>query len=74
MVNKKQNFVKYMLNRQWHVPQKTANSNENISNGWLGAEQKGNVKMLQFNSSGVQDPLLTEQKAWKPCSYKIMFL
>jgi len=43
-------------------PQKTANSNENISNGWLGAEQKGNMKMLQFNSKWVQDPQLTEQK------------
>jgi hypothetical protein len=43
-------------------PQKTANSNENISNGWLGAEQKGNMKILQFNSKWVQDPQLTEQK------------
>jgi hypothetical protein len=53
-------------------PRNTANSNENISNGWLGAEQKGNMKMLQFNSSGVQVPQLTEQKALKQCPYKIM--
>jgi len=53
---------------------KTANSNENISNGWLGAKQKGNVKMLRFNSSGVQGPQLTEPKALKLCQYKAMVL
>jgi hypothetical protein len=53
---------------------KTANSNENILNGWLGAEEKGNMKMLQFNSSGVQGPQLTQQKALKLCPYKTMVL
>lgn len=42
--------------------------------GGLGAEQKGNMKMLQFNSSGVQDPQLTELKALKLCPYKTMVL
>jgi hypothetical protein len=55
-------------------PKKTANSNANILNGWLGAEQKENMKMLQFNSSGVQGPQLTEQKTLKLYPYKIMVL
>jgi len=54
------------------TPQKTANSNGNISNGWLGAEQKENMKMLQFNSSEVQCPQLTEHKALNLCPYKTM--
>jgi len=55
-------------------PKKTANSNTNISNGRLGAEQNGNMKMLQFNSSGVQGPKLTEQRALKLFPYKVMVL
>jgi hypothetical protein len=43
-------------------------------NGRLGAEQNGNMKMLQFNSSGVQGPKLTEQRALKLFPYKIMVL
>jgi hypothetical protein len=37
----------------------------------LGPEQKESMKMLHFNSSGVQGPQLKEQKALKLCHIKL---
>jgi len=41
--------------------------------GWA-LNRKEYMKILQFNSSGIQDPQVTGQKALKLCPCKVMVL